>query len=145
MKNILSSNQALLNAGVNFHGHLGPYLVLGLRMGTIAVDILKPKGLHGLSVRVWTRTRPPYSCVLDGIQVSSGCTLGKGSIWVRKSERTRAVFCDGKRTLVIEPTKKAAHLLSQVTKHSPPRRIQEIAITVRQMRDEELFNCLQRI
>ncbi|EMR74644.1 formylmethanofuran dehydrogenase subunit E [Thermoplasmatales archaeon SCGC AB-540-F20] len=32
---------------------------------------------------MWTGDKnPPISCIIDGIQISSGCTLGKGNISV---------------------------------------------------------------
>jgi formylmethanofuran dehydrogenase subunit E len=134
-----SSRQALLKAGVDFHGHLGPYLVLGLRMGVTAVQLLKPQGLHGLSATVWTPILPPQSCVLDGIQVSCGCTLGKGNIRVRKSKRTKARFHSGNRTLTIEPTEKTMELLSQISNGSRQLDVKEIAIALHRMPDRELF------
>jgi len=136
--NALRKSRRLLEAGVKFHGHLGPYLVLGLRMGVVAVRILKPKGLHELSLRVWTKKTPPQSCLLDGIQVSSGCTLGKGSVRVEASGRTRAVFRKGRRSVLIEPTEKITALLAKVSKQ-PPARIRETARVLYRTSDRELF------
>ena len=135
-----SSKQDLLRTGIDFHGHLGPYLVFGLRMGTIAVQQLKPKHIHELSVTVWTRVSPPQSCVLDGIQVSSGCTLGKGNIRVKESQRTKAEFRIGNYTLVIEPSEKAQAMLSRVSRRSPQLEVQKIALALYRMPDRELFN-----
>ena len=61
-----------------FHGHLGVYVTLGLRMGAIG----KRRFGHykGLTARVRSRLEPPMRCVLDGVQFSSGCTMGKGNI-----------------------------------------------------------------
>ena len=128
----------LLEAGVKFHGHLGPYLVLGLRMGVIAVRILKPKGLHELSVRVWTKKTPPQSCLLDGIQVSSGCTLGKGNVRVEAAEHVRATFRRGRRSVLIEPTENIKALLANVSEQ-PPARLGETARVLYRMPDPELF------
>lgn len=135
MRKPSSSKQDLLKAGIDFHGHLGPYLVFGLRMGTIAVQQLKPKHIHELSATVWTRTSPPQSCVLDGIQISSSCTLGKGNIRVKESQRTKARFRTGNHTLVIEPTEKAQALLSRVSRRSPQLEVQKIALALHRMPD----------
>ena len=76
-----------------FHGHLGPYLVLGYRMGRIALRELGSAGHFGLSVVVYSRLRPPASCLIDGVQLGSGCTLGKRNIEIAESEGpARAVF-----------------------------------------------------
>jgi len=38
------------------------------------------------------RLRPPDACVVDGIQVSTGCTLGKGNIEVEEGDGISALF-----------------------------------------------------
>ena len=134
-----SGRQRLLKEGVDFHGHLGPYLVFGLRMGVIAIQRLKPKRLHELSATVWTRKSPPESCMLDGIQVSSGCTLGKGNIIVKESQRIKVRFRKGNRVILIGPTEKTAALLSRVSASSPQREVQEIALALHRMPNHELF------
>jgi formylmethanofuran dehydrogenase subunit E len=74
-----------------FHGHLGPYVVLGYKMGEIATQHL---GSDPFSKQadVWASTKPPISCIIDGIQISSGCTLGKGNIMIHADTITRARF-----------------------------------------------------
>ena len=61
------------------HGHLGIYSLIGMKMGirvreyfNIGLDDLKIHSLAGLS--------PPISCMNDGLQVSTGSTLGHGLI-----------------------------------------------------------------
>ena len=44
----------------------------------------------------------PMSCMIDGIQVSSGCTLGKGNITVEDLREPRAIFSDKEETVSIE-------------------------------------------
>lgn len=73
-----------LGFAVRFHGHLGPFLVLGLRAGLIARKLIGAPS----SVEVHVFPRPPLSCVIDGVQVSSGCTIGNGRLTV-KSTRDR--------------------------------------------------------
>jgi formylmethanofuran dehydrogenase subunit E len=82
---------------------------------------------------------PPESCVLDGIQVSSGCTFGKRNIRVRKSKHTRAEFRKANRTIVIEPTEKAVVMLSRVSAASPHTKLRELALTLYRMPDRELL------
>ncbi len=62
-----------------FHGHVGPYVVLGYRTGRLAIDRLGVNAFK-LQVEVRAGTRPPKSCFVDGVQLGSGCTLGKGNI-----------------------------------------------------------------
>ena len=136
----MRESKHLLEEGVKFHGHLGPYLALGLRMGIVAVRMLKPKGLHELSVKVWTKKTPPQSCLLDGIQVSSGCTLGKGNVRVEAAEHIRATFRRGRRSVIIEPTENITALLAKVSEQ-PPTRLRETARALYRMPDRELFTA----
>lgn len=80
-----------------FHGHLGPYVVLGYKMGEIANQMLG-SGPFSKNVVVWTGMKPPVSCIIDGIQMSSGCTLGKGNISINSDGIPKARFSnnDGK-------------------------------------------------
>ena len=73
-----------------FHGHLGPYIVLGYRMGRYA---LSRSGDDPFTIyaRVYCSGTPPQSCLADGVQIGSGCTLGKGNIELIISEQ---VFCE---------------------------------------------------
>ncbi|OGS46672.1 MAG: hypothetical protein A3K66_07905 [Euryarchaeota archaeon RBG_16_67_27] len=82
-----------------FHGHLGVYVTVGLRMGAIAGRLL---GHHkGLSAVVRSRPEPPMLCVVDGVQFSSGCTMGKGNIRVEPSAEPEALFeKEGRRVRV---------------------------------------------
>ncbi len=66
----------------NFHGHLGPFVVLGYRMGRLALDETGSSGHFGISAEVHSLLEPPRSCLIDGVQLGSGCTLGKGNISV---------------------------------------------------------------
>ncbi len=69
-----------LKEAKKFHGHLGPYLVLGLRAGEAALKKLKCKKYFGLEVKVWGINKKPKSCLIDGLQLSTGATYGKGNI-----------------------------------------------------------------
>ena len=74
-----------------FHGHLGPYAVIGYRMGLMANKKLGKDPFSKKAV-VFTGTTPPLSCIVDGIQMSSGCTTGKGNLIVKNEGIPKAVF-----------------------------------------------------
>jgi pyrimidine-specific ribonucleoside hydrolase len=63
------------------HGHLGVFSVVGVKMGIKAREIF---GVGNDMMEVTSRagTKPPYSCLNDGIQVSTGSTLGMGTIHI---------------------------------------------------------------
>jgi len=69
-----------LKEAEKFHGHLGPYLVLGLLAGKLALRELGAKKYFGLDVKVYGANKKPKSCLIDGLQLSTGATYGKGNI-----------------------------------------------------------------
>jgi formylmethanofuran dehydrogenase subunit E len=87
---------------VKLHGHGGPFMVIGLRMGLQALTILDARGWFDISSRVALRWSPPDACVLDGIQVSTGCTLGKRNIEVDDKEGVSATFTHMSKTVVLK-------------------------------------------
>jgi formylmethanofuran dehydrogenase subunit E len=96
----------VLKQAAAFHGHLGPWLVLGLKAGAYARRRLaaSPFELHA---RVFCPAGTPYTCFVDGVQFSSGCTMGKGNIshhraagcWVEFTRRNKP----GRLRLALRP------------------------------------------
>jgi pyrimidine-specific ribonucleoside hydrolase len=64
-----------------FHDHLGIYSIIGAKMGLRAREYFHV-GLDELSVVSYAGSKPPISCFNDGLQVSTGATLGHGTISV---------------------------------------------------------------
>jgi pyrimidine-specific ribonucleoside hydrolase len=84
-----------------FHGHLGPYVVLGYRMGRIALEAAHSDGHFGIAAEVHSALEPPRSCLIDGIQLGSGCTLGKRNITIHEfGGPAYAVFTTDRRDTV---------------------------------------------
>ena len=75
----------------SFHGHLGPYVVAGVRLGRYALKRLQAVP-HGIEADVWCPDGPPISCLLDGIQFVTGATLGKHNLRHHVDEEVRALF-----------------------------------------------------
>jgi formylmethanofuran dehydrogenase subunit E len=92
----------LFALGTRFHGHPGPFLALGIRMGLLALRILGSPGFEGITAEVETGTEPPISCLADGVQVSTGCTAGKGNLVIKPFGRAAAVFTANGKRLRIE-------------------------------------------
>ncbi len=74
------NNIVILKEAIKFHGHLGPYLVLGILAGEAALKNLKCKKYFGLQAKVRGAQKKPKSCLIDGLQLSTGATYGKGNI-----------------------------------------------------------------
>lgn len=102
-----------------FHGHLGPYAVIGYKMGKIACKKLGSDPFKK-TVTVSTGTTPPVSCIIDGIQLGSGCTLGKGNITVKNENTPRAEFSDenGKKITITLHEKVKQEIDDKVTKEN---------------------------
>lgn len=94
--------QDLIERGTQLHGHLGPYLVAGIRMGLLALDLLESSGYFGIEAESEAGDVPPVSCLSDGIQIGCGCTPGKGNLRVLAHGLARARFVrEGGRAMTI--------------------------------------------
>lgn len=92
----------LLKAAAYFHGHNGPFLVLGLKAGDLSNRLLGREPF-GTRVEIHSNPKPPQSCMVDGIQFSTGCTMGKGNISLHPGNGSvRAIFVNSKGTLELK-------------------------------------------
>ena len=74
--------EGILEYAKEFHGHICPYLALGIRASLIAMDELGVgrldySGSVDESILAIVETN---SCFTDGVQVTTGCTLGNNSL-----------------------------------------------------------------
>jgi pyrimidine-specific ribonucleoside hydrolase len=67
------------------HGHLGIYSIMGMKMGIRAREYFNI-GLDDLYIHSYAGRKPPVSCMNDGLQVSTGATLGHGLIHAEAAE-----------------------------------------------------------
>lgn len=84
-------SEDLVNRAVEFHGHLGPFLILGLKAGLYAINMLG-RDPFKMKVKVECEGKPPTSCFIDGIQYSTGCTYGKRNIELVESKNLTVTF-----------------------------------------------------
>ena len=60
------------------HGHVGPWNVLGWRMAQTALRELKSDwGRHELEVICYVPPQTPFTCMVDGLSVGTGNSLGR--------------------------------------------------------------------
>ncbi|HQI92252.1 MAG TPA: formylmethanofuran dehydrogenase subunit E family protein [Methanotrichaceae archaeon] len=85
-----------------FHGHLGPYIVLGYRIGRYVRKHLCSDPFQMRAV-VYCSGVHPQSCLADGIQLGCGCTLGKRNIEISACDEIRCEFFKGERRMVVTP------------------------------------------
>ncbi|UCC12261.1 MAG: formylmethanofuran dehydrogenase subunit E family protein [candidate division WOR-3 bacterium] len=97
---------------IRFHGHNGPFLALGYRLGEHVNTTLKPKGIMEYHITVYVRKEKPFTCVIDGLQCATFATTGKGNIQVKKRKEPgiRVKIVTAKRRLTFTSTTRALTL-----------------------------------
>jgi formylmethanofuran dehydrogenase subunit E len=126
----------MVERGIKLHGHSGPYLNLGIKMGLLALELLEAKGYFDLSTEVEMEYRRPMSCLIDGLQISTGCTMGKGNIKINnKPGIIRTLFKADKKTLLITLKPEISKLID-FEKES----CEDLAEQILSMPDKQLFD-----
>jgi len=134
--------KAMIDNAQKLHGHLGPFLVIGVRMGMIAKKALSVSddqcGLLKASVKV--PLFPPFSCLLDGIQVSTSCTVGNQRLIIENSEEICVNFAKqnaGRTVKITLKPKMAEELKKKLTKGSLT---EKFALELARTPENQLFN-----
>ena len=75
-------DRSLLEQAIAFHGHKCPALPLGLRAGLAAMKALGVERASNKELHCICETGFAHAtmCFVDGVQVATGCTFGKGNI-----------------------------------------------------------------
>jgi formylmethanofuran dehydrogenase subunit E len=135
-KSSYSIPKELLETSVAFHGHLGAFLILGLKAGLLANEIL---GKHHFetSVVIETQPFPPCSCFVDGVQVATGCTMGKGNIRLEKGDLLTATFMKGDHRLRLMLK---VDVLKELMKGSSKKESTQAALKLVEVPARELFD-----
>jgi formylmethanofuran dehydrogenase subunit E len=132
----------VLRKAEEFHGHLGPFLVLGVRMGIIGVRELGAKGNNKLRVTAMVKDSPPFSCVIDGIQVATKCTIGNKKLRLKNFSGITAKFELPNRehvTVAVNPASFDKLKKELLAENVPPEEVRRLAQLVASMPEEELF------
>ncbi|MCS7138573.1 MAG: FmdE family protein [Crenarchaeota archaeon] len=127
---LISIRKEVLDKAVNLHGHLGPFLVLGLRMGLKAMRIIG----NPTSCEVFTVMKKPYICAVDGLKAIIG-----DNITLYEGEGLLVRFYNGKDSIVISVKK---NILEKYAKTSLEK-CEEDARLIMRSSDEELFELLK--
>jgi len=132
----------IIRKAADFHGHLGPFLVLGVRMGLIGVRELGVKvNDEKLRVTVMSNYSVPFSCVIDGIQVATRCTVGNKRLRVKNSSGIVAKFelQNGEQVTVTVNPATFNKLKNKLPENVSEEELRELALLVASMPEEELF------
>jgi formylmethanofuran dehydrogenase subunit E len=87
---------SLIEKAAGFHGHLGPFLVIGVRIGSLAEKILNVNAGESSKLRVTARLPllTPFSCIIDGIQATTQCTVGNQKLRIENSQAKIMVYSE---------------------------------------------------
>lgn len=132
-----------VRAAVDFHGHLGPFLVLGVRMGLIGLRELQTnRGDLKLLATAILECRVPFSCTIDGVQVVTQCTVGNGRLQINNAKSRFAVRFQRvqkkKVTVTLKPAK-FEELKNALPKTARSYKNIQLARRIASLPEEELF------
>lgn len=145
MKSIDSKADAdlatLINKAADFHGHLGPFLVIGIRMGKLAKKILNTSMKEDrLQATAKVPLSTPFSCILDGIQATTSCTVGNQKLKIENSKKeitARFEFQNSDRAVKVTVNPKTVEEL--MNKISEGISNEELAWKIAHAQEDQLF------
>lgn len=120
---------------VKFHGHLGPYLILGLIAGDLSLKKLGCKKYFGLKVKVYGANIKPKSCLVDGLQLSTGATYGKGNITKYKAKQIKIIVLNLQKNKKIQVSlkKSIVQKLDSLSSHAESEKFAKKLLKLRHL------------
>jgi len=124
------------------HGHLGPFLVIGVKMGTAAKKALNVSAEQCtlLKAHAALPLYPPFSCLLDGIQVSTTCTVGNQRLKIENAEDIKVNFTKQDKIRIVKITLKPEMAEILKKKLSENALNEEFAMEIARLPENQLFN-----
>jgi len=142
-RNVDTELMSIIERATEFHGHLGPFLVIGVRMGLIGLrEFGIEKNDGNLRITAMLKDSVPFSCVIDGIQVATKCTIGNQKLKLIDSSKLAAEFeCQQREkvTVTVNPAtfnRLRSRLLSE---NVSQEETQKLAHMIAFMPEEKLF------
>lgn len=128
------------------HGHVGPWNVLGWRIGQAALRELDSAwGRHELEVICYVPLQTPFTCLVDGLSVGTGNTLGRLDLRLAEVLDYRESFVAARRKdqpgTVLEFRPDAAYLKTIL--NQPVEKLEALSRECGDLPEEKLFR-LQR-
>jgi hypothetical protein len=124
------------------HGHVGPWNVLGWRMGKAALRELGGTwGQHELDVICYVPLKTPYSCLADGLVVGTGNSIGRLDIRLGEAMTMADIHVSIRRkdgsgpVLLLKPNLKYLEKI----RHQPDDQLPALSIECSQLPENKLF------
>jgi len=137
---------ALLEKAAEFHGHLGPFLAIGVRMGLIGMERIGEPSWGMMRITVSLPIRVPFSCVVDGLQFSTKCTIGNQKLSLKNSTKIQATFDsrdDGGVVVLLSKSTFQKLKTKLLGKRLSDEEVRKLAIEVASMPEHRLFEVIQ--
>jgi hypothetical protein len=129
------------------HGHVGPWNVLGWRMGKAALRELGGTwGQHELEIICHVPFKTPYSCLADGLVVGTGNSIGRLDIRLGEVMTVADIHVSVRRkggagpVLLLKPDQK---YLGKI-RHPREDQLAALSIECSQLAESRLFAIEQR-
>jgi formylmethanofuran dehydrogenase subunit E len=105
-------------------------------MGKLARERFEGK----MTAVVFTGSHPPMSCLIDGVQFTTGCTMGKNNIFVRDGDMPVVHFIDSKKTLEIRLLDSEKERIDSImTKHNE----EQLSVEVLNADEKDIFSVTE--
>jgi len=132
-----------LERAVDFHGHLGPFVALGVRLGLTGLRETSARGdSNKLHITLTLENRIPLSCAVDGIQVVTGCTIGNKRLKIRRGKSLAAAFqIQGAESVRVIVNKVALDDLKRrvLLQRLTPDELRKVSLDIASMSEKRLF------
>ena len=126
----------------DLHGHVGPWNVLGWRMGKAALRELNATwGQHELDIVCHIPLKTPYSCIADGLVVGTGNSIGRLDIRLAEALAMADAHVSIRRkdgtgpVLLLKPNQKYLEKI----RSAPDAQLESLARECSELPEKELF------
>ena len=124
------------------HGHVGPWNVLGWRIGQAALRELESEwGRHELDILCYVPMQTPYTCMADGLVMGTGNCLGRLDIRLAEVASIELVHVTAHRkdgtSAILSFTPKLEYL--RVIQKPKAEELEPLSLACKEMKEEELF------
>ena len=129
------------------HGHVGPWNVLGWRIGQTTLREFDTKwGRHDLDIICYIPMETPYSCMVDGLVLGTGNSIGRLDIRLAEVMSVDLIYVAIRRKdgtgpiLILRPRPKYLKQIEKRTVHE----LEELSKQCSTMKEGDLFQ-IERI
>ena len=137
---------SLLEKAAEFHGHLGPFLAIGVRMGLGGLKKIGAQKSEQMTIDVSLPLHVPFSCIIDGLQFSTHCTIGNQKLSLKDSDSIQARFRrehDGLQVTITLNKSIFEEIKSELLREDmPEEEVRRLAWMIADIPEDKLFKML---